>query len=336
MPHFETMYALWKSLPDHPDRHQWAGAAADAAAQYRDMLERNPFGVVPPGVTDPSTGDAPADQWDAVETDPLLGEGDGAVIGNEWFLARAIDAVYLADMTGDEELEQPATASILWITGLNPGAPSVRVAGASGLSPIEAASFIAGSDTGGNTRAVMPWSIWEWPRTAPVQGVASGFRRGFTLADDEATSGTSIARDGAWLAAVVVYESALHPGRRAAEPEPAPPPSAGVMRVSASVPSELDGALSLLVTVVDPSGRPLAGAKVSAVWSGAAAPGDAPEASVRVSQCDTAQGGVCALVLVPGDQPARPITVTITNLAHADYAYVPPAPVVSVTFPLTD
>jgi hypothetical protein len=328
-PDFETMYELWRSLPDHPARQTWIEAAARVGAQYKEMVQRNPFGVVAPGVTDPATGETPADQWDAAETDPPPGEGEAGMIGNEWFLGRAMDASYLAAMTGDEELERAATASMLWITGLNPGAPYERVVGASAASPLESASFITGATaTNAGTNSVMPWSSWEWSRTMPIQSIAAGFARGWTLGDDEATSGTSIARDGAWLAAVVAYERLLQPGRLAPEPEAASKPGGEVMRVSAIERAEDGDAPSVLVTVVDVTGSRLVGAKVTAAWQGAA---EAAEAALRVTQCVTAAGGSCAMALEPADALARPIAVTVTNVEHPGYPYVPPAEAVTAT-----
>ncbi|MBI5287407.1 MAG: hypothetical protein HY873_00370 [Chloroflexi bacterium] len=329
-PHFETVYLLWKDLPDHPDRSMWIETATRAGAQYRDMIDRNPFHGVAPGVTIAESGGTPAEQWDAVETDPPLGEGDGGFIPNEWFMARAVDAVYLASMTDDADLEESATASILWIAGLNPGIPADRVAGAGGESPLEAASFIVGADG----RYVQPWSVWEWPRARPFQTTAAGFLRGFTFDDSESAAGTSIARDGAWLKAMVAYEDYLHAGRRSAAPEQ-PSPTAGGMRVAATVASEQAEALTLLVTVVDPDGTPLAGVTVSGVWVGALPPGEPPESAVRTTSCVTAIGGSCALSLDAADQPPRPVSVSITNLEHPAHPYIPaPSDVdVTATFP---
>jgi len=325
-PHFETMYLLWQSLPEHPDRPMWIETATRVATQYRDMIERNAFHTV----TVAETGDTPADQWDAAGTDRPIGEGDAGVITNEWFMARAIDAVYLASMTDDADLEQAATASILWIAGLNPGIPADRVAGASGDSPLEAASFVVGADG----RYVQPWSLWEWQRARPFQTIAAGFRSGFTFDDSEAAAGTSIARDGAWLKAMVAYEDYLHPGRRSAPPEQ-PGLIASAMRVAATAASEQEEALTLLVTVIDPDGTPLAGVTATGVWAGALLPGAPPESAVRTTSCVTANGGSCALALDAADQLPRPITVSITNLEHRAHPYVPtPGDVdLTATFP---
>ena len=124
-------------MADHPDRTLWEETAERVAGQYAEMIERNPFAVVPPGVT-LEGGPSAQDQWNTVESDPPPGDGDEAMIGNEWFMARAIDATYLADMADDEALEQVATGSVLWITGLNPGIPVDRLAGPRGASGVDA------------------------------------------------------------------------------------------------------------------------------------------------------------------------------------------------------
>jgi hypothetical protein len=326
LPHFEAMYRMWRDLPSHPDRAFWEQTARTAAASYRDMMARSVFQLVPPGVTDAQEGTSASAQWDQVETLPPPGEGIDAVIGNDWFMSRTIDAIYLAEITHDASLEKAATGSLEWVTGLNAGVPAERVVDGATGSPYEAASFVTG--LGG--RSVATWSPWEWQRVRPFATIVNGFRQAFVFDDVAAAGGTSIRHDGLWLYATAVYEDYLNPGRRAARPDAAPTPSPGV-HASSAVGSESAGFMQLLVTVLGPEGNAAVGAKVSVAWTGPLAPGVSPDDAVRVTQCVTAVGGSCFVALATNALPVqRPIMAVVTNIEHPRYLYdvtKTPAPV---------
>lgn len=318
MPHFETMYRLWQTQPDHPDRSLWEETADRLGAQYAEMVERNPFAVVPPGVSHDG-GPSAQDQWNTVETDPLPGDGDDAMIGNEWFMARAIDATYLSRITEDPELEQVATGSMLWITGLNPGIPVERTPGPrGGGSSVEAASFLFGLDG----RAVHPAPHWEWQRHQPLADVAGGFRRSFTYDDSTAAGSSSISRNGLWLQALVAYEDFIHPEARSRTPDEFEAPQVR-MRVASFVASEQDGIPTGVVTVVDANGTPLRDVRVSAVWISTPRPDQAVEEAIFADECVTVSGGSCVLSLDAEDRHREgPVRLLVTSLEHADLAFV--------------
>ena len=317
LPHFEAMHAMWLDLRDDPDRPFWEETAKRVALQYEDMIVRNVFQVVPPGVTSVDDGTDAARQWDQVATLPLPGEGVDAVIGNDWFMARAIDAVYLSQMSGDKMLEKVATANLEWISGLNPGVPSNRVIGAGTASPFAAASFL----TGMPVRTARTWSEWQWQRPKPFATIVGGFRSTFVYDDIRAAGDTSISRDGLWLYATSVYEDALNAGKH-------PPQLAGSAtfepgaRITAAFPSKTETTFALLVGVQGPDSKPLEGALVTVAWRGAASPDVSPDEAVRVSECVTAANGACAATIARSDLAAQaPLSAAITNVEHPAYAY---------------
>ena len=319
MPHFETMRQLWELLPEHPDRALWERTAARVGAQYVEMLDRHAIGIVPPGI-DHAGGPSAVDQWNTVASDPLPGDGDSAMIGNEWFLARAVDAAQFARMLDDPRLEESATAHLLWVTGLNPGMPAERVPGSvRPASGIQAASFVVGVDS----VAVMPAREWEWQRPEPAGDILAGFRRALTFDDSLTAGSSSITRNGLWLQSVVAYEELIHPRDRAptlieGEDE------AATMRVASAVRTNAVDRFTVTVTIVDADGTPLSDAVVSAVWTGILQPGQSPENGILVDECETVAGGSCSLTLDEVDAPSgSPHTLLITGLEHSRNAFVP-------------
>lgn len=319
LPHFEAMYRMWRDLPAQQDRAFWEETAKKVAAQYQDMLSKNPFELAPPGVTQAPGGQSAAQQWDDVTTVTPPGEGESTAIANGWYLARAIDATYLAQMTRDTSLERAATASIGWVAGLNAGLPTPRVSGAASSGPLSAASFV----TGAGAPAAQPWSVWEWRRASVSATIVGGYSGGFSFGDSEVAS-TSLGEEGAWLYAMVVYEDYLNAGKRAPTLRPArarsSSPSAHVQSATAA---ETGGALRVLVIVVDGQGSPLAGANVTGAWSGGELlAGRRREEAVRTTQCVTVAGGSCLLTLAAEVLPVtRPVTLAITNVDAGGRVY---------------
>jgi hypothetical protein len=218
---------------------------------------------------------------------------------------------------------------MLWITGLNTGIPSNRVAGAATASNLRAASFLFGLDAD----AVLPAPAWEWQRARPLADIAGGFRRALTFDDSTAAGSSSISRNGLWLQAIVMYEDLLHPSTRGATPEELAEQATG-MRVASVVASDASAGATATITVVDADGSPLAGTLVSATWIGAKGTSQPPEEAILEDACRTVAGGSCSLTLegdeIPGSLPVR---LLITNLEHERHAFVPgegvlPAPTV--------
>ena len=212
------MYRMWRELPSNPDHQLWADTAAKVAEQYRQALGHSLFQVIPPGTTDAGRGTDAAKQWDTMETDLPPGDnGDDAAVSNGWFLGRAMDASYLAEIVGDKELEKVATGSLEWVIGLNPGVPSERVGASNTQSPVSSASFL----TGIGAREAHGASSWEWLRTNPFGTIVNGFRANFTYEDSFEAGDSSLRYDGAWLSAVIAYENYVERGKR--PPAPASP-----------------------------------------------------------------------------------------------------------------
>ncbi len=326
LPHFEALYRMWRDLRQHPEHAFWEEVAGKAAAQYKDMIARNAFQVLPPGITDEEQGTDAAAQWDQVGTVPPPGDGPYGSIGNDWFLARAVDAVYLAQITGDVELEKAATASLAWVGGLNPGVQAERVVGGDVPLRLLAASFVTG--LGG--RSVAPWSSWEWRRTKPFATIVNGFRGGFVYDDTLGAGNTSLGHDGIWLYATAVYEDYLNPTKQAPQLGADTAPAADGVRLTIGAPSESGGVLNLAVTASAP-GNAVVGAKVSVAWYGAALPDVPPDDVLRVTQCVTGDAGSCLVTLAADALPVRrPIMAAVTNvedLRHPFDGANAPAPV---------
>jgi hypothetical protein len=228
-----------------------------------------------------------------------------------------MDASYLAKIADNPDLERVATASMLWITGLNPGLPAARVAGGNARGPFVAASFLSGTDA----LSVMPAPDWEWQRTAGSADIAGGFRRGMTFDDSRSAAGSAISRNGAWLQAVVVYEDLLDPRTRPAPPEALDSP-APTMRVASLVLERMGtGAAAAVVTVTDEGGTPLSGVQVTAVWALTLEPGAAAEESPPLSTCVTVSGGSCNLTFEdePDEGGKRRLVITSLEDANAPF-----------------
>ncbi len=332
IPDFEAMYRMWRDLPVHKDRQFWQDTARKVAGQYREMLTKNPFHVIPPGVTDAATGASAEVQWDQVESATPPGEGAAAIIGNDWFISRAIDAVYLASMTGDRDLEPIASASLQWVTGLNPGVPVARIAYTGGGSGVESASFL----TGLPRRSARTWSAWSWTRRKPFATIVNGFTRAFTYGDTDVAAETSLRHDGLWLYAMTVYEDYVNAGMRAQSGlATAPNPLAGGAHVGRAVASESGGFFQFTVTVAGADGSPLPASIVTVAWTGAPLPGIAPEAAFHTTRCTTDASGTCVATLPVADLPVRrPVTASVTNIEHPLFPYDLAADDASKTAPL--
>lgn len=317
LPHLEAMYRMWRELPQHPDRQLWADAATAIAAQYKQVFAQNPFAVLPPGVTDTDRETTPEESWDEVATSLPVGEGDGDQILNAWFMSRAIDASFLADMTNDPELRVMAAAGVGWITGLNPGVPVERVPGTNSTSPVEAASFL----TGVGARSAAPWSVWEWLRPRAHGTIVNGFLGDFRYDDEFRAAETSLAHDGLWLYAMTAYEDFLHPGRRAPATE-APAAYERAVHVASVSGSESGGTLQFLVRVADEAGASVPAVRVVVLWEGVRRPGESIENALVTNDCLTGGDGSCLVTLAADALEAeRPIVAGVANLEHSELPY---------------
>ena len=319
LPDFEAMYRMWHDLPVHKDRQFWQDSATKVAAQYKEMLKNDPFHVVPPGVTDEASGVTAAAQWDQIASITPPGDGASAVIGNGWFISRAIDAVYLAGITGDRELEQSATASLQWVTGLNPGIPVERLGFSGGGSNVEAASFLSGT----SGRSARAWSAWSWRRPKPFATIANGFLRAFTYTDTDIAGETSLRHDGVFLYAAAAYEDYVNAGTR-------PPHGSASANTAARTGAHVafgraslsGGSYQFAVTVAGPDGKPLPAATVTVAWGGVPLPDTRPEATIHTTTCLTDASGSCTATLPASGLPVRrPGTVAVTNIEHPLFDY---------------
>jgi hypothetical protein len=318
-PHLEALFEMWRDLPNHPDHQLWDDSARTIAAQYRDMIGRDVFQIVPSGVTNAENQTSASDQWDQVDTLTPPGDGPGWTFSNGWMLGRAIDATYLASVTHDAELEKAATASLAWIGGLNPGLPADRVRGADPGSPLVAASFL----TGIGVRDALPSSSWEWARPRSFATIVNGFKGAFAYDDSFEAADTSLDYDGVWLYAISVYEDFVDAGKRPPPPDSSNGPAVGV-HVGSVEPSQASGLLQLLVHVVKSDGAPAAGVRVSGAWSGAPAAGHSIEDALVVNTCTTSGDGSCVLLLETRSLPVTgPVSVAVTNLEDHVLAYDP-------------
>lgn len=318
LPDFEAMYRMWRDLPVDADRDLWLQGARTVATQYKDMLARNPFHVIAPGVSGGPSGVSAADQWDQTASLPPPGDGPAAVIGNDWFLSRAIDATYLASMTGDRDLEQVATASLNWVTGLNPGIPVARLEYTGGGSSVEAASFL----TGLPGRSARTWSAWSWTRPRPFATIVNGFGGGFTYDDTDVTGETSLRHDGVWLYATAIYEDYINAGTRAQSGSASDLPPRPGAHVAHAAATESGGVMEMRTQVAGPDGAPLSGAIVVVAWTGAPLPDTSPDAAFHTTTCTTDASGACVTVMQSSDLPVRrPVTVSVTNIEHPVFTY---------------
>jgi hypothetical protein len=328
--YFETLHRLAQDAPGHPDRPLWIAAAARNAAHYTQALALTPFMVIPTGIH-LEGAPSPAEQWDAAPGTLPLGEGEEGAIGTEWFLARAIDAMYIAEMADgngliDEgDLYESAAANLLWVAGLNPGVDSGFVPAPRTGSPFEAASFVLGAPG----RAVMPWEVWEFQRRSGGGAIAAGFVGAFSYDGTSASGDTSLVRDGLWLRAVVRYEDTLHAaGPAAPAPDDAAQPASELV-----VGAEADPAgTALFVRVTGVDGEPVSGAEVFVLWCCAVAPDVDPVDAAVLASCVTAAEGTC-MVAAPAGAPDPPRTIAVTNVQHPRLRFEPseqsmPEPVV--------
>ncbi|MEX2226754.1 MAG: hypothetical protein WEB52_09930 [Dehalococcoidia bacterium] len=317
LPHVEGLYRMWRDLTSHPDRQLWANAATAIAAQYMQIFQANPFAIVPPGITSEEFDTNAIAEWDEVATEPPPGAGDDGALLNTWFMARAIDAAHLADMTGDANLGVMAAAGIGWITGLNPGVPVERVRTTDGASEVEAASFL----TGLPVSTARPWAIWEWLRPRRHGTIVNGFRADFAYDDGFAAGETALANDGMWLYAMTAYEDFLQPARRSPAPDGLPP-FARAMHVASADASSTGGTLQLLVRVQDAAGAPLPAVRVIVLWEGVPLEDALPEDALTTSACVTGADGSCLATIAGGALAAEPpFTAAVANLEHDEHGY---------------
>ena len=143
-------------------RHVYAGGLDDVAqrqveaiaAQLKELADRARSGFcVVPQATDgpqPQEGGLARHNWNsltevplAVRPIPLPPDSVGDWYITEHFATAAIDCVSIGRLAHDRTLEKLATGNLHWITGLNPGVPTTKLAaGAATAQPWGAASFV--------------------------------------------------------------------------------------------------------------------------------------------------------------------------------------------------
>jgi len=199
-PYFEGLYYCAKEFKDNPNHSWWIERAKEVDEQYfQPVLKKNGFHVIP------QIEQKEEREWDDMKHVPASRKwGD-----NTRFATRAIDAIFLAEVTGDHSLEKIASAELGWITGLNPGVPGEMVTNPPTEQSLVSAAFIMNLDV----RHVKPWSWWEWTPTKSMMSIVNGFviRGGkWAYVDEVYSAETFIMHDGAYLYAICVYEDYLN------------------------------------------------------------------------------------------------------------------------------
>ncbi len=203
--YFEGLYRIVKSFPDHPDYTYWITRANEIAqSDYYYVMQNNGFHVVPQGYG--------PDQWNDMESVPTgwtLEANPNIWYFNGFFGSVALDALFLAKVTGDHSLEEVTAGSLGWLTGMHIGVASSFVTGTPPVEPISPGAFIINIPD----RFVEPWSSWWWgPPSSNVQSVANGFViiNGEMIHQDTWESAeTFIYPDGLFIHATALYEDYL-------------------------------------------------------------------------------------------------------------------------------
>ena len=201
-PRFEGLYHLAKEFKDDPNRPFWIEKAKEISIKHLPyILKNNHFHVLPQGNQK---------NWDDMSRVPAV-SGWGGFYANTHFAASTIDAVYLAEITGDRSLEKIAAGSMGWLTGLHVGLPAHGVLNPPTSKPIASAAFIMNLDA----RCARAWTNWRWwgPPDKKAMSVMNGFvvKNGkWAYPDEWPSAEIFIHHDGAFLYAMVVYENYLN------------------------------------------------------------------------------------------------------------------------------
>jgi hypothetical protein len=202
VPYFEALHGLLVDDLAGARAIAWRERARGIAqGDYAELVRRNGFRIVPVGG---------AAEW-ADQAGPPQSTGSPFLYAASHLTVSATDALLLAEVTGEDALEQIASAHLGWITGLHPGVPARLVTNppAQGEAPTSA-SFLIGIDA----RHVRPWREWYWEPPPGLTTIVNGFShldgRPFVYTDERyEPSETFISHDGGWLQAIVRYDAYL-------------------------------------------------------------------------------------------------------------------------------
>ncbi len=203
-PYFEALHDWLGAFPGHAERNVFVDAAREIARTgFLPVRASNGFRLFPVG--------EPRSYRDAVAAPGPVpkGAGPGGFWSNSKIARMALDAVLLAEITGEPAVADVATAALGWITGLNSGVEARFTSqGSPGDRSLVAASYIAHIAE----NHAMPWRRWWWPGdrsrvVSVVNGSTVTPEAGWAYSPDAfQSSETFIHIDGALLSALVAYE----------------------------------------------------------------------------------------------------------------------------------
>ncbi len=204
-PYFEALHDWLAAFPAHPERAAFVATAREIARTgFLPVRATNGFRLFPVG--------EPRSYRDTVVAPGPVPKGAGAAgfWSNSKFARMALDAVLLAEISGDPALADMATAALGWINGLNSGIPArLTSQGASGDGRLVAASYIAHIAE----NHAQPWRRWWWPGdrsrvVSVINGSTVTPEAGWRYTPDTfQSSETFILSDGVLLSAIVAYEA---------------------------------------------------------------------------------------------------------------------------------
>ncbi len=148
IPLFEGAYLFAKAFPDHPDYDLWIRQLTKIKDKYFvDLNTKNAFSTLPVS-NDMATS---ITEWDYMWRMPAT-----------WQISTrratdAMDACFLAELTGDAALEATATNELGYIMGLNAGFESKYVEGADPDRPMAAGALMQNIPG----QYVRCWKLWE-------------------------------------------------------------------------------------------------------------------------------------------------------------------------------
>jgi hypothetical protein len=203
IPLCEGLQYCVEQFPTHPDHAGWISHAQSIKNNYYasvKIMTQNVFHIV--GTCAKTSA---AYDWD---NGRLTSSDWGSLVINDAFAPYAVDALILAEITGDSSLEKVAAGEINWEFGLNPGAPQNAVLNPSSTADWESAAFLINAPF----RHVQEW----WPPdtlkmlNTTYMTTVNGFSQDFVYNKAAAYNGELfIKQDGGLIFAGVRYEDYL-------------------------------------------------------------------------------------------------------------------------------
>lgn len=200
IPFFEGLKMAVDAFPTDPSYSTWITAARSIKDTYyasSKVLEENVFSII-----NTSAKATAAADWD---NGTLTSDEWGDLVVNETASSYAIDAVILAELTGDARLERIAAGELGWVLGLNPGLPQSEVENPPTTRNSESASFISNGSTRRTRLVTGDWT----PSNSSWMSIVNGFSTGFVYNHNFFNAENFIKHDGAFAYATVMYDKYL-------------------------------------------------------------------------------------------------------------------------------